>query len=85
MLGSTGKAEAASYKPVFSAEKKDTTTTLKCATKHQVNNLGFIRLNAGTVLAGLTRIAKNKGDLCCCRFFLIQITENLSGFNTNPY
>lgn len=68
MLGSTGKAEGASYKPVLTAEKQDTTTTLKCATRHQVNNLGFIRFNAGTVLAGLRRIAKNRGDGCVADF-----------------
>lgn len=68
MLGCTGKAEAASHKPVLTAEKQDTTTTLKCATRHQVNNLGFIRLNAGAALAGLTKIAKNRGDLCVADF-----------------
>lgn len=68
MFGSTGKAEAASYKPVLTAEKQDTTTNLKCATRHWVNKLGFIRLNAGTALAGLTRIAKNRGDLCVTGF-----------------
>lgn len=68
MLGSTGKAEAVSYKPVLTAEKQDTTTTLKRATRHQVNYLGFIRLNAETALAGLTRIAKNRGDLCAADF-----------------
>lgn len=68
MLGSTGKAEAASYKPVLTAEKQDTTTTLKCATRHQVNILGFIKLNDGTALARLTRIPKNRGDCCVADF-----------------
>lgn len=73
MAGSNGKAEAASYKPVLSAEKQVITTTLKCAISQcyqssDKKQLGFYQLNAGTAFEGLTGIAKERGDLCIANF-----------------
>lgn len=91
MAGSNGKAEAASYKPVLSAEQQVITTTLKCAISQHYQSpdkkqLGFYQIKCWDCFRRAYRNCKEQRWSLYSKFFLIQqITENLGGFNSNLY